>query len=274
MKKSEAWCLIVVLALGAFGVQKIPAGEVFSENFGSLPAGTTITTDNTGLNYARVGSSSTGSGPGNFLYATNDQFSGTSAVLGALGGSLTGIGVSNLTSFAVGTLSASLYAPSASDLNGLYITLGTGANFVNNSTFSTAQLTAGLSFFNGNIQTRTGSWVNIGTDIFSGNTAYDLSFVFNDSSSPVNYGTGYSLAPGTGDVWINGSLYGDDISIAGNQTVSAFRIYTVSSSSPFEIDNVLLSDSADAPAVVPEPSAFVLAALGGLSCLPFFRKKR
>lgn len=274
MQKSDAWYLIVATVLAVSGFQKSFAGEVFSENFGTLADGTAITAGNTGLDYARVGTSATGSGPGNFLYATNDQFSGASALMGALGASLTGIGVTNLTAFDVGTLNMSLYSPSAGALSGLYITLGTGAAFVNNSTFSTAQLTAGFSFFGGNIQTRTSSWGNVGTDTFSGNTSYDLSFVFNHSGATINYGSGYSLAANTADIWINGSLYGDDVAITGNQSVTAFRIYSSSPTAAFEIDNISLSDSADAPVVVPEPSTLALAALGGLSGLFLRRKKR
>ncbi len=80
---------------------------VFSEDFGSLANGTAITTANTGLNYARTGTGTP------FLYATNDQFSGASALMYASGASLTGIGQTNLTAFNVGTLNFSIYSSAA-----------------------------------------------------------------------------------------------------------------------------------------------------------------
>jgi len=71
------------------------------------------------------------------------------------------------------------------------------------------------------------------------------------------------VASGTADIWINGALFGDDVSIRNATGVSAFRLYTTGSAgaAPFEVDDIRLYNSANA---VPEPSLGALAAVAGL----------
>ncbi len=97
--------------------------------------------------------------------------------------------------------------------------------------------------------------------------------VFNNTIATVAYGS-YSVAAGTADFWVNGVLFGDDVSIRGAQSTTAFRMYTTTTGSPLEIDNIALFDTAVAPAPVPEPSTLALATLGGVACLFAFRRKR
>jgi len=240
-------------------------GVVASENFGTLANGTTITTSDTSLTYARVSA-----GANSLLYATNDQFSGSSAVLLATSASLTGIGTSGLTAFTVGTFNCSVF--SSATLSTLAIFMGTGTTFTGNSTFAGADLTAGVQFVSGQMQTRNSAnvWANVGAVGFAANTVYNISIDFNDSASTVTYGS-QSVAAGAADIWVNGTLFGDDVSIRGAQSVTAFRIYTTSSTAPLEIDNISLANSISP---VPEPSTLAFATFGGLASLFILRRRR
>lgn len=256
----------IVVSASSSGVNAAP---LFVEDFGALAHGTGITTDNTALSYARVGT-----GAGAYLNARNPgSFSGSSAVLLATSTSLTGIGVTNesFSPFETGTLELSFHTPAAFDqANDLYLFVGTGSTFMNNSLCSGNDMTAGFSISSGQLQTRSSAniWEAIGTPLLE-DTSYNLRIVFNGSSSAVSYGA-QSVAPGTADVWLNSALFADDVSIRDAVDVSAFRIYTTGSAAdaPYEVDNIRLFDTASP---VPEPSLAILAiicALLGTGCLP------
>lgn len=266
--------ILLTTALAAIGTLTANAAVLFSEDFGNIANGTAITTSNTSFTYARI---STGADP--LLAALNPgSFSGASAQLRATNTSLTGLGVTSgtYTAFDVGTLEFSLRT--ASSFSGMaaqtnfFIGVGTGANtFTNNSTFSGNDLTAALQINgSGQLQTRDSSnaWVNVGSAL-STSTNYEFRFVFNGSGSPVSY-EGYTVAAGRADIFINGSLFGDDVSIRDAVSVSAFRFYSVSTPNPasFELDNVKLYNSA-----IPEPSTYVML-IGGLAAAALVIRRR
>jgi hypothetical protein len=237
---------------------------LFTEDFGSLADGTAITTNNTTLTYARVGT-----GAGAYLNARNPgAFAGSSALLLATSTSLTGMGVTNgsFSPFDVGTLAFSLRTPGSFTANDLYILTGSGASFSGNTAFNSAELTAGFLISGGQLQTRNSSsvWQNVGSPLMT-DADYAMRIVFNGSSSLVPYGTD-SVAAGTADLWLNGVLFGDDVSIRDAVSASAFRIYTTGGAAalPFEIDDIQLHDAA---VLVPEPSAVSLGLLGGILAL-------
>lgn len=248
------------------------SASLFAENFGSLTPGTAITTNNTSLTYARVG---TGTGAG--LSARNPgSFSGASALVLATSSSLTGMGVTNGTyaGFGVGTFSFSLRTPASfTTANDLFAFVGSGTMFSANSAFSGNDLTAGLSIVGGQLQTRNtlNVWENIGSAL-SPDTCYDLSLVFNGSASSVPYGS-HAVAAGRADIWLNGALWGDEVSIRNAVTVSAFRIYCqgAAGGTAYEIDNIELANSVPS---VPEPTTLSLAAAGLLLGLVLSSRKR
>jgi hypothetical protein len=248
------------------------SATLFAENFGNLAPGTAITPTNTSLTYARVGT-----GAGAYLNAKNPgAFSGASALVLATSTSLTGIGVTNGTYglFDVGTLSFSLHTPASfSTGNDLSFFVGTGTTFSGNSAFSGNDLTAGLTISAGQLQTRNSLnvWENVGAPL-SPDSSYELSLVFNGSASAVSYGS-QLLGAGKADVWLNGVLWGDDVSIRNAVSVSAFRLYCQGSASgtPYEIDNIGLTDTLPS---VPEPSVLSLAAAGALLGRRILSRKR
>ena len=259
-------CIGVVLS--AFGGKGAP---LFTENFGSLADGTAITVNNTSLTYARVGT-----GTGAFLNARDPGgFSGASAWMLATSSSLTGLGVLNGTfaPFDVGTFSFSFHTPSSfSTANELFAFVGSGNMFSGNSVFNGSDVTAGFLILGGQLETRNSqnAWENVGSPL-SPDTSYDLSIIFNGSDSTVTYGSD-SVAGGKADVWLNGALWGDEVSIRDAVSVSAFRLYCqgTASGTGYEIDNIGLDNSVP---TVPEPSAFALVAGLFLGIAVVFRKR-
>lgn len=238
------------------------AAILFSENFGVLADGTAITTTNTTFTYVR-----TGSGTPVLEAQAPGSFSGSSGLMSASGTSITAVAAGGFTSFSVGTLSFSLTTGTLGTGSTFFFGVGTGANFSDANAFSGTQYTAAYQITNGTFQVRTGTgtgtWSNVGTTVLGASTSYDISVVFNGSSSEVSYGSG-SIAAGSTDIYLNGSLLGN-FDITDNVDVSAFKIYTQTSGGSFEIDNVLLQNEAVAP--IPEPTTALLGALGLLGIL-------
>jgi hypothetical protein len=246
------------------------AAPLFMENFGNLADGTALSANNTSLTYARAGA-----GAGAFLNARDPgSFSGSSAFLLATSTSLTGLGATNgsFAPFRVGTLSFSLRTPVAYGAGDLYATLGSGNSFSGNTGFSTAELTAGFLLSNGQLQTRNlaGAWENVGAPL-AADSSSTLHIVFNGSTSSLSYGV-ESLGAGKADLWLNGVLWGDDVSIRNAVDVSAFRFYTTGNASalPYEIDDIQLFDSAVS---VPEPSVLSLVMAAGFLAFAADRRK-
>jgi hypothetical protein len=263
---------IVVWAGVVLSTITTSSASLFSENFGSLSHGSIITTTNTALTYARVGT-----GAGAFLTALNPgSFSGASALVLATSSSLTGLGVTNgsFPAFNVGTFSFSLHTPASfSTGNDLFALVGTGTTFSGNSAFNGNDLAAGLSIVGGQMQTRNAlnAWEAVGSAL-APDTSYALSLVFNGSSASVVYGA-HSVAAGRADLWLNGSLWGDDISIRNAVNVSAFRIYCQGSAggTPYEIDNLDLDNTAPS---VPEPGSLSLVTVALVVGSGFAARKR
>ena len=242
---------------------------LFSENFGTLANGTTLTTANTSFTYVRVST-----GANSSLTAQNPSSIGTGAsgLLLSTSGSLTGIGTSGFSPLNLGTFNFSLQLPSTQGT--FFFGLGTGGFFANNNTFSSADLTAGFQITAaGQLQVRSSNtaFTSIGTPLLAG-TAYDFSIVFNNSGSAVTYGGG-SVANATADVYINGVLVGDDVTInAAQATANAFRIYTTGAAATgaYQVDNVALYNGAVA---IPEPSTVAIGMLG-LAGMMALRRRR
>jgi len=256
----------LLAALMLLGSITAPA-QVFFEDFGTLADDTTLSTANTDFTYLRL---STTSNSQKYIKAESPgSFSGSSMLLLSQGGSLSGVGVTSgsYTPFSVGTISLSLVTPSTFTGSTLFIGAGTGDTFTLNNAFNGAHLAAGFQIqSSGKLQVRNASnaWADSGVTLSTG-TSYDLAFIFNGSTAPVTYG-GYSVAAGTTDIFVNGVLVGNDLSIRDAVDASAFRIYMTGSTSSvaYELDNIALYNSASASAI-PEPSTY--AALFGAVAL-------
>ena len=228
----------------------------FSEDFGTIASGTTITTSNTNLAYVR-----TGSGAPSITAINPSSFgSGSSASIQATGGSLTGIGAKNtLTSSNVYTLSVDFLISDVS-AGDIVFGVGSGTAFTTANTFITSNGLFWLQSDSGNFERRTSSgWSNTGLTL-QDNTSYSLHVVANGSSSDISYG-GTSVAAGTMDIYVDDALLADDRTVTNSLQADGFRIYSVNGALA-EIDNIALYASAVA---VPEPGTYAL--LAGLLAL-------
>jgi len=230
------------------------AANVFTETFNSITPGTAISTSNTSFDYVRIGSG------GGSITAEDTAGGETHMRLGgASGGSLNGVGLgSGLGNLNVTTTN---FRISLEDTSGdIVITMGSGSTFSNNSGFNTSELMWGIQSDSGNLEYRTSSWQNIGQTL-STNTNYEFHIVANRSGATINYGI-YSVADGTMDLFMNGSLIGDDLAIADNQNANGFRFYQVNGSSYARIDSITIDNTALEPFV---PTAVSLQSFTGVS---------
>jgi len=251
------------VALMATG--SMQAAIVFSEDFGTLADGTTITTSNTDFTYVRTSTGSGAQAPDAINPATVGT--GASGFLQSPSGSLTGVGVqstlpsANVYTFSVGFRFSDVTA------GDIVFGVGSGAAFTGNGTFTTAQGLFWLQSDNGNFERRTSGWNDVGSGItFANATNYSLHVVANGSGASVNYGS-ETLAAGTMDIYLNGVLVDDGVAVTNSLSADGFRIYSVSGTG-VEIDDVILWNSAEA---IPEPSA---ALLGGLGLIALLRRRR
>ena len=90
------------------------SNPIFSENFGTLANATALTTSNTSFSFVRVGTSTTVNSITNQIISkTPSSFTGSSALIGAKGGSVSTVDKTGLTSFASGTLTFKFKTPSS-----------------------------------------------------------------------------------------------------------------------------------------------------------------
>lgn len=233
------------------------AGIVFTEDFGTLANETAITTSNTNFDYVRIGS-----GGGAIAAVNPSNFTETALSLGgSASSSLNGVGLtSGLGNNSVLAFEIDLRSPDTS-LGDLVITTGQGSSFTGNGGFSTAQLFFGLQIDAGNLEYRTTSWNDTGFT-FANNTNYTLGVYANNSGAVINYASG-SVADGTLDIVINGSVVADDVAFSNNVAADAFRIYQVNGGQTYQLDNISIGNSLSA---VPEPSSLTLLAFAVVAC--------
>lgn len=258
----------ILLPFAAISLASVPfaSAQVFSEDFDSLTTGTEITTANTGLSYARVGSQ------GGSIAALNpSSFSGTSAVItGPSGGSLNGIGATD-------TLPLSNVYSMGFDLKlqnimgDIVFGAGSGDAFTGNSTFYNDEGLFWYQLENGNLHHRTGGvWVNTGGYHLGQGTAFQVHVVANGSLASVEY-AGRTLASGAMDLYLNGVLTLEEVPVTNSLEADGFRIYSVDGAN-FEVDNINLWNSAQP---IPEPETYA-AVFGVFSLLTaaFLRRRR
>jgi hypothetical protein len=217
------------------GLSSIAFGqtEVFSEDFGTITDGTSITTSNTNLTYVRVGNQ------GGSIESVNPSSfgSGASALIsGPTGGSLNGLGVQsglNFTDVPQIIFSADLRLTHSAGT--VVIGLGSGTSFTGNGTFATAQGLFWLQFNGTTFERRTSAaWETMGS--VTVDTNYTLVVDVNRED-------------GTMSVFLNGILFAEDVAVTTSAVnPDAFRIYSITGSN-IEVDNITLT-------AVPEPAAF------------------
>lgn len=238
------------------------AALVFSEDFGNLANGVTVTTANTDFTYVRK-STGTGAEDPSVINPSNVS-TGASGFLQSPSGSLTGVGVedtlpsSDIYTFGVDFRFTDVTA------GDIVFGVGAGTAFTGNGTFTTAQGLFWLQSNNGTFERRTSGWNNVADTAFVNDTNYSLLVVANGSASPATYNTN-SVAAGTMDIFLNGVLLENDVPVTNSLAATGFRIYSINNTG-IEIDNVKLWNEA-----IPEPSS---ALLGGLGLLALLRRRR
>lgn len=224
------------------------AATVFTEDFEGTTNGENLTTSNTALTYIRIGSG------GGAISAISPGIFGTGNAAAVTqntpSGSLNGLGVADsLPSSNVYELTLNFRL---TDLSGdLVMGVGSGSSFTGASTFSTSQGLFWLQSDSGNFERRTGSgWSDVGGGTsLQINTNYSLRVLANGSSAPMTY-IGGSLAANSMDIYLNGSILDDDVTVTTpGLFANGFRMYQVNQGN-FQVDNIALFDSVP----VPEPS--------------------
>jgi hypothetical protein len=153
--------------------------------------------------------------------------------------------------------------------NGVYkFSLGDGTNFSDNNAMGTAQIFAGIEWTFGASNTISykvlngSTWGTTGisnpTTLFvqSTSTVYQIEVYANNTTSSASYyrsGTTYAMATGTWDLWVNGSIVGDDLAKGGLSSDVIFDSYAfnhqnnVTSPGTIYIDDIVYSNALPAP---------------------------
>jgi endonuclease I len=222
--------------------------------FGTTANGTTATTGNTGFGGVRVGTQG-----GGFAIMNPGQAIGTDAELRGIaptGGSINSVGITSTefgTDATTFTVSFEVYFTGGAS-GTWYFFAGNGTSFgsAQSTGFTSNQVFTGISWVFGVSNTITtnnrnaGNWnaTGISGTPFAQNISYFVTIVGNNSASTVNYGLSQSVASFTYDLWVNGTLVGNDLAkaqLANETSINAFRFYGESSTgnvATIAIDNI------------------------------------
>jgi hypothetical protein len=223
-------------------------------DFGITTNGTTATTANTGFGGVRVGT-----GGGGFTIQNPGQSIGTDGELKGIAPTAASINSVGITSTEYGTAATTFTISFELQLSGgssgtWSFFAGNGATFASaqSTTFTGNQVFTGIQWIFGASNTITtnnravGAWSTISGTPFAQSTSYYVTIIGNNSSSTVNYGASnaYSVAAYTYDLWVNGSLAGNDLGkaqLANSTAINAFRFYGESSTAnvaTISLDNI------------------------------------
>jgi hypothetical protein len=244
-------CLVLVLGIGNVWGQT-PNGTL---DFGTTANGTTATTGNTGFGGVRVGTAG-----GGFTIQNAGQSIGADGELRGIAPTSGSINSFGITSTEYGTAATTFTISFELHLSGgssgtWYFFAGNGASFgsAQSATFTSAQVFTGIRWAYGassaiTTNNRVGTnWNATGLSTpFAQSTSYYVTIIGNNSSSTVNYGASnaYSVAAYKYDLWINGSLAGNDLGkgqLTNSTSINAFRFYGESSTSnvaTIALDNI------------------------------------
>ncbi|WP_333600902.1 beta strand repeat-containing protein, partial [Flavobacterium sp.] len=258
-----SFALLFLLISGKGYGQGTLSSPIFSENFGTLTNATALSTSNTAFSFVRIGTSSgsfTNQAVAKNPFAVSGG-SGSSALLGAAGASITTIDKTALTSFTSGTFTFKFLTPSSLTGAVMLSAVGTGATFGSANGFTGAQLSAAFQVAGTNLQVReSGAWTTVQT--VAASTSYTVTLVFNNTAGTLTYGSSKSLPSNKVDVWVNGSYVNQYSAATASLAASAFRIYCTTTQ--FEIDDVAVYNSLPALSVT-APGAPSITAVNPLN---------
>ncbi|WP_146941106.1 T9SS type A sorting domain-containing protein [Chryseobacterium hagamense] len=235
--------LMTLFSVWGWSQGSFSVAPVFSEDFGSIIDGTNLTTTNTAFSYVRVGTSTGSASINNEVVAKNPSSfsSGSSALIGAKGGSITTVDKTGLTSFRSGAFTFKFRTPASFGSGTIVGAVGTGSSFGTNNGFTGAQLAAAFQVTGSSLQIRSnGAWSTVQT--LATSSDYTVTIVFNNSTAALTYGDGNSLPVNRADIWINGIKSSTSfVSATNNLGVAAFRIYT--NTTEYEVDDITVYNS-------------------------------
>ncbi|MFL9483585.1 beta strand repeat-containing protein [Chitinophagaceae bacterium LWZ2-11] len=231
-------------------------------DFGNPTDGVTATTSNTGFGGVRIGS-----GGGGFTLKNPGQEIGSGGELqgtAPTGSSVNSVGVISGINSGLFTISFEVYF-SGGTSGSWYFFAGNGSSFsaAQSSTFTGADVFTGLQWQFGTSNTIStsnrngGNWNTTGITgtPFAQNTAYTVTIVGNNTATASAYGNGQNVAANTYDLWINGTLVGDNLAkalLSSGTNINAFRFYGISSTgnvATIALDNIKWWNSCVAPSV-------------------------
>jgi len=223
-------------------------------DFGTSTSGTAATTSNTGFGGVRTGTTG-----GGWTIQNVGQTIGTAGELRGIAPTTASVNSVGITSTEFGTSSATftiafeLYLSGGASGTWSFFA-GNGASFAaaQTASFTGAEVFTGIQWIFGASNGITANnravstWSAISGTPFAQNTAYQVVIVGNNSSSTVNYGASnaYSIAAYKYDLWVNGTLVGDDLGkaqLSNGTAINAFRFYGESSTgnvATIALDNV------------------------------------
>jgi hypothetical protein len=223
-------------------------------DFGNAASGTAATTGNTGFGGVRVGS-----GGGGFTIQNPGLGIGSLGEVRAIAPTSTSINSIGLTSTEYGTAASTFTINFDLTLSGgssgtWYFFAGNGSGYgsAQSTGFTGSETFTGLRWIfgaSGAVTTENragGSWAGVSGSPFMQSMSYNVSIIGNNSASAVTYGAGgvFSVGAGKYDLWVNGTLAGDDLSkalLASASNINAFRFYGESSTgnaAQLALDNV------------------------------------
>ncbi len=160
---------------------------------------------------------------------------------------------------------------------------GDGAMYSDNNTFSSAQIfsavrwTFGASDAAATTYRNAAAWSPLGGSPFEQNQVFDIEIYGNNTAAAIDYtrGAAQTVAANKWDLWVNGSLVGNDLAkgqLANDANIDSFMVY--GETSVGNVAKVIIDDIsyANEITVIPEPASagLLLAAAAGFA----FRRMR
>jgi len=262
---------LLTAALGLTSALAFGQTLLFSEDFGSITNETILTNNNTGydsirnnnnnalaLNPSTIGSGSSmtyggaaGASNENFYVRYDDPVTGE---------------------YMLTTTKFSIKFDDLSSGSWVYFEGGDTGNNFGNGTFQGSALMWGIQIDGSQLRYRSSSesWLLGGLPTLSENVQYDFHIVSNLSGETVTYGAD-TVANQSMDIFLNGILVGDDLSIQGNSGSVGMKVYQISNENmTFEFDNHEVYSGALA---IPEPGTLALVGMFGLAIYAFRKRK-
>jgi hypothetical protein len=240
-QKLLVWLGVGVMLL--FSASTVWAATVFEEYFTGLTPLANITTSNTNFDYVRIGA-----GGGTITSQRTASGEDYMRLGGSSSGSLNGVGIQNsLGNLDVVTMNFRMSLESTDGT--IFFGMGNGTMFTGDGGFNTSQLMWGIQINSGILQYRTSGWNNFSPSVtLAAGENYEFHIIANRSGADVTYNGGSNtVQSGRMDVYLDGTLIGNNVAITNNQNATGFRIYQINNELYARFDSITIQDEAVDP---------------------------